>query len=417
MSRSWCVLAVGGLWWLSAAAPASSPALSLAEAMQAALQEQPALVSQAARRRAAEARSVSAGALPDPQLSVALGNLSLSDPNPYRGDADPMAMSSLSLSQEFPNAAKRRLAARRERGEASVEEAGLAALSRQIERDTALSWLAVWQAQNARALARAQIDETRRLAEAETIAFRAGRAPQSAVLAAEIETGVLHDRSAAWAQEERASRAQLSRWIGPAAAQRELATSPPVLPPPPSLAQLQAALARHPWVEQARQRVEVAQAQLDLAKAQKQPDWRVEAGYSYRQPYDDLISLRVGFDLPWFSARRQDQDVLAAREQAAGDEAAREDRLRQLSAELDARYGEWQSLGERLARYEQGLLPLAAARSEAALAAYRSGDGALAEVLRARTSALELRLQTLQLQTERLQQRVMLRWLAAGEPS
>ena len=65
-------------------------------------------------------------------------------------------------------------------------------------------------------------------------------------------------------------------------------------------------------------------------------------------------------------------------------------------AEVQAMLVEWQSARTQAARIRDDLLPLAAQRREAALAAYRGGTGTLAAVLDARRAELDARLALIQ---------------------
>jgi outer membrane protein TolC len=61
---------------------------------------------------------------------------------------------------------------------------------------------------------------------------------------------------------------------------------------------------------------------------------------------------------------------------------------------------EWENGRERRARYERELMPLAAERTQAVLAAYRGGKANLTDVLAARRNEIEVRMQALQLEAE-----------------
>ena len=61
---------------------------------------------------------------------------------------------------------------------------------------------------------------------------------------------------------------------------------------------------------------------------------------------------------------------------------------------------EWQHNRDRLALFEAQLLPLAAERTRAALAAYRGGAGPLVAVLDARRNEIDTRLDQLRLAME-----------------
>jgi outer membrane protein TolC len=61
---------------------------------------------------------------------------------------------------------------------------------------------------------------------------------------------------------------------------------------------------------------------------------------------------------------------------------------------------EWNSDRERLARYGRELVPLATERTQATLGAYRGGKASLGDVLLARRSETDVRLQALQLEMD-----------------
>jgi len=116
--------------------------------------------------------------------------------------------------------------------------------------------------------------------------------------------------------------------------------------------------------------------------------------------YSDMVSVQVGIDLPVFPKNRQVREVSSKLALADRARALREDNLREMQAMLARAYAEWTSANERLARYRASTLPQAAARTEAALAAYRTGRADLAKVLEARRMELDLRMQQLMLEGE-----------------
>jgi outer membrane protein TolC len=61
---------------------------------------------------------------------------------------------------------------------------------------------------------------------------------------------------------------------------------------------------------------------------------------------------------------------------------------------------EWENNRERRTRYERELLPLAAERTQATLGAYRGAKSAITDVLIARRSEIDLRVQALQLEMD-----------------
>jgi outer membrane protein TolC len=69
-------------------------------------------------------------------------------------------------------------------------------------------------------------------------------------------------------------------------------------------------------------------------------------------------------------------------------------------AEIRAMLVAWQDDRERLTRYEREVVPLARERTEATVASYRGAKATLGEVLQARRSEVDVRLQALQLEAE-----------------
>jgi len=60
----------------------------------------------------------------------------------------------------------------------------------------------------------------------------------------------------------------------------------------------------------------------------------------------------------------------------------------------------WRAGLERLAAYDRMLIPLATARTQAALAAYRGASGPLSAVLEARRMEIDIRLERLRIEQE-----------------
>ena len=69
-------------------------------------------------------------------------------------------------------------------------------------------------------------------------------------------------------------------------------------------------------------------------------------------------------------------------------------------SEVRAMILEWQNGRERLARYERDLVPLAGERARAALAGYQGGRTNISDLLSARRSEAEVRMQAVQLEMD-----------------
>jgi outer membrane protein TolC len=116
--------------------------------------------------------------------------------------------------------------------------------------------------------------------------------------------------------------------------------------------------------------------------------------------YSNMVSINVSVPLQWDQKNRQDRELAARLAMAEQMKAQREEASRQHVAEARAMWHEWQSSRDRLGRYDNSLIPLAAERTRAAVAAYRGNSGSLSGVLDARRSEIDMRMERLRLQMD-----------------
>ena len=385
---------------LTPALAGAADELSLDQALDLAEANQPLLAGQRAAVRASEEAAVAARQLPDPKLQLGVLNLPVTGPDAFSLTSDFMTMRMIGVTQEFPREAKRQLRSELASIEGEQRQLELAFTRRAIRRDVALAWVEAWYAQRALILTRGMEHETERQIDSLAIGVRTARASPADVLAARIELDMMRDRGDAQRQRDATARAELSRWIG-TAAQRPLPAAPPALPVPAALAALDARLRSHPHLSAFDRQVAGAEKEVQLAQRASAPDWSLAVSYAVRgSAYSDMVSVQVGIDLPVFPKNRQVREVSSKLALADRARALREDNLREMQAMLARAYAEWTSANERLARYRASTLPQAAARTEAALAAYRTGRADLAKVLEARRMELDLRMQQLMLEGE-----------------
>src|SRR5512140_821423 len=120
---------------------------------------------------------------------------------------------------------------------------------------------------------------------------------------------------------------------------------------------------------------EIAAADAEIARTERSPDWSIEFAYSQRGPaYSNMVSFGVSIPLQWDRPRRQDRELASrlALLQQAQDE--RREAVRAHTGEIRAMLIDWESRRARLERYEREIIPLAAERTKAALAAYRGAN-------------------------------------------
>ena len=373
-------------------AAAADPPLSLAEALRVAVANSPQLASQRAMVDAAREMAGPAGELPDPKLKLGVENVPTNGADGWSLTRDFMTMSKIGVMQEFPREEKRRLRSQRaendaQRGDVAIEAARLA-----VQRETAAAWLARWFAADAERAIASQIGE------AELAVAAADRGLPCRQGAA----GRAHRRANAWSSSSRTARPRRRRSRG-ARASGSRGTSAPTRSArsatrptsrgcrstPRALDDVDA----QPEIRLARAQEAIAATEADLARASKLPDWSAELTYAVRgSPYSNMVSLMVSIDLPWSPGTRQDREHAAKLKELDAARAMREDTRRMRVAEVGAMLAEWESARAQAKRISDEMLPLAAQRREAALAAYRGGSGTLAAVLDARRAELDARL-------------------------
>lgn len=319
---------------------------------------------------ATRSASVAAGQLPDPTLSVGIDNFPVSGPPAFTFNRDDMTMARVGIEQAFPNPAKRRAQRGRAQANIGVAEAGLAVEAQNIRLETALAWIDLYYAK--RRLAQLQLlDESLGDLQA-TVSARlaSGAARPSQALEPEQLRAAVNDRRSELTAEVAKARARLARLTGDA--QAEVSGDPPVFEVDGPT--LQAGLAALPRLQALDAEARVADADTELARAEKRPDWRVGTSYGRRDPaFGDMVSVTVSIDLPFFGKRRQDPLIAARESEASRARLLRDAGEREVLAALDGDLADHAMHHQRLMNARQTLVPLAKRRAELDLASYAAG--------------------------------------------
>ena len=385
--------------------------LTLEVAVERALEIAPQVGARTANVEAMQALTVSAGRLPDPELVVGVDNLPVNGPDAYSTTSDFMTMRKVGVMQEFPAASKRRLQRQLAGAEAGVAEAQLLESRLAIAREVAQAWIR-------RSTAEASLNDLRALqpevelqAAAARAAVSAGRSSTAEALAAEAVVAQLQARLLRMQSEARQASFELARWID-ADASRPLAPMPSLNELPTSPAALLETVHEHGALLTFQSQIEAARLGVDLAKAQRRPDWSAELAFAKRGPdFSDMVSLEFRVGLPLFTKNRQDPQISAKHAELRRIEAEREAELRMHTAEIHQMLTEWEQLGGQVEQYERDLLPLAHERSRAALASYRSGRSDLRLALDAYQQEIDFVIERAELVNERGRAWAFLRYL------
>lgn len=385
---------------LAALGAQAESVLNFDQALRLAQERSRQLRAQDAAATAAREMAVAAGQLPDPMLKAGINNLPINGQDQFSLSRDFMTMRSLGVAQEFTREGKRQARAARFDREAEAAQAGGALALANLQRDTAIAWLDRYYQERSREVLVSQRNEARLQVVAAEAAYRGGKGSSADVFAARSAVAQIEDRLAQADRQIATAQVQLARWVGEAAS-RPLGASPAIEAVRLKAAGLETQLAHHPQIEVMVKQEAMAEADVQLARANKKADWSAELMVSQRGPaYSNMISVNVSIPLQWDQKNRQDRELAAKLATAEQMRAQREEASREHVAEAQAMLQEWQSNRERLTRYDGSLIPLAADHTRAAIAAYRGGAAILSAVLNARRTEIDVRMERVRLEME-----------------
>jgi outer membrane protein, heavy metal efflux system len=392
------------VFWLAAlliplaTAVADDRPLTLEEAVDQALLNAPEIAASVANVDAAQAVAPSTGRLPDPELALAVDNLPINSADRFSFSRDFMTMRRVGLMQSFPSRAKRRLQSEHARQEIGVAEAELRRTRFETARAASDAWIA-------RAVADASIARLRALkpdveleASAARAALASGRTSAADALAAQTLGARLDDRLLALNQEVEMRTAELARWVGDAA-NRPSAPMPTDRALGGPMEHLITNVSEHAPLAPLVAQLAAARTDVELARAEKRPDWSAELSYQKRgSDFSDMVSLEFRVGLPVFTKHRQSPVIAEKLATVRAQEAERDAEIRMHTAEIGAALAEWRQGRKRLEHYDAELLPLAHDQSRAAIAGYGAGRADLRAAIDALTGEIDTQLDYVELQ-------------------
>ena len=407
------VLAVLALAANSSAVFASGLSLEAAESL--ALADDPGVSRIESSRQALDELAVAAEQLPDPVIKMGLMSLPT---DTFDFGQEAMTQVQVGVVQKFPRGRSRELRS----DQYELRAAGLDEAARDRVLQTALAVRELYvDVVKHRELAHINGEAIAAFAEVADITrdyYATGRVQQQDVLQAAVELAKVEDRASRIAQDEEQARSRLSAWIGDAA-YTTFEDDWPALAPPADAAALEAGLTMHPRVQALQKNIAAAETGVELARQRYKPEFGVDLTYGGRSgnnldgsPRSDLLSLMVVMDVPLFTRNRQDRLVAAQVAETSAVRYTLDDVLRRMRGEIESQAAAQRRLQERLALFEETLLPQAEFSSEASMNAYRSSLVDLTTLLRAQITEFELQSEYVRLRAELFKTRARLHYLA-----
>ena len=410
----------------------NATAMTLQEAQQRAIQNDPWQYMSQLQEQALVADSSAAATLPNPVLSLGVANLPTDG---WQFNQEAMTQLKVGISQQFARGDSLELSRRQLLNQAAKHPYLRQDRQAKLRVMVAKLWLNAATAEQ-----RMQIVASSRplfvqlgdIAQASYAAAQ-GRTRQQDIIQAQIEIARLDDKLKALLSERDSKLANLSEWLAPSDSQAITditlsANWPAIALPSASVQQmlqqqdnsrLAQLLQQHPAMLAAQQQIHAQLDGVQLARQKYQAQWGVNASYAYRDDAPngssraDFFSVGISVDLPFFNQQRQDKSLESAKLQAEASKTEQRLLLRNL---LSQAIDNWQSAkhtGARIEHFKQRILPQLAEQAESSLNAYTTDAGDFSEVMRARIAQLNAQLELVQLQNELAQYQVQLQYYFA----
>jgi outer membrane protein TolC len=358
-------------------------AIELEQAVTLALDHSLELASIRARSDAIRAASSYAGALPDPTLSLNAMNMPT---DTFNLDQEPMTQMQVALSQSFPFPGKRKL--RRE----AVEYQASASDQMEIERrsaitsDVRVAWWQLMSLDKSLQIVEQNKDLMRDFVQIAQTKYRVGNGLQQDVLLAQLELSRLLDRELRLQGMRRSARARLNSLMNRQSDwPLDLPGSPKstALPELPAERQLlQMAETDRALIDVQRDLVDSANANLELARKDRWPDFKLGVGYGFRQGYDplrstdrsDLLSVMLSINVPLYSGSKQTKAVEQRAYELSRRTLVMQDTLRGVESAVSENLATYLASRDQVLLLDTAIIPQAQQTVSSMLAGYQVNE-------------------------------------------
>lgn len=388
-------LYLGTIVLLLASNIAHAEVLTLQQAEQLALQNNPALAATGKQAEAMAAMPSQVGSLPDPKVSMKALNLPMDS---FSTRQENMTQMQLGFSQALPFPGK--LALKSD----AAEYMAAAALQNQAEfrllllRNTRVHWWNLAYLDQALSIIRSNQDLLRNLVRIAETKYKTGKGLQQDVLLAQLELSKLLERELSLKGVRARESATLGVLLGsPSNTHIEL---PPQLTAhintqPMDVAALKReARSARPMLLGMNDKVMAAGSRVALAKKGYYPDFNIGAAYGFRQGVNpankrsrpDLASVMLSMSIPLYSGSKQGKAVDQRMAEKAKAQFSWQDAANQVDADIDAAASDLRIARDQVALFEHGILPQARQTTASMLAGYQVNKVDFLNLVRAQLS-------------------------------
>jgi outer membrane protein TolC len=360
--------------------PASAPVLQLEQAVLIALEHNPGLAGLQAQSEAMHTMPSQAGALPDPVLSLNAMNLPA---DTFNTGEVAMTQMQVALSQSFPFPGKRGLKREAIEHKADASDAMFAERRTSLIGDVRSAWWRLMSQDRSLQIIEQNKALMRDFVEIAQTKYRVGNGLQQDVLLAQLELSRLLDRELRIVGMRQGAQAEFNALLGRPA---NRTISLPALPPntglpelPAEISLLERAGTSRDLIHVKRDLVEAAQADLEFARKDRYPDFKLGVGYGFRDGFDpmrgqdrsDLVSVMLSVNVPIFSGSKQSKAVEQRSHEVSRQKFVLSDTLRSVEAGVARSFGEYHAARDQVSLLETAIIPQAQQTVSSMLAGYQ----------------------------------------------
>jgi len=354
--------------------------LQLEQAVLIALEHNPGLAGLRAQADAMHTQPSQAGALPDAMLSLNAMNLPA---DTFNTGQEPMTQMQVALSQSIPFPGKRGLKREAVEHKADASDAMLAERRTSLTGDVRSAWWQMMYQDRALQIIEQNKELMRDFVEIAQTKYRVGNGLQQDVLLAQLELSRLLDRELHMIGARQGNQAKINELLGrPANRTVNLPSLPPNtrLPEVPAeITLLERAGYSRDLINVNRDLVEAAQADLEFARRDRYPDFRLGVGYGFRDGFDpmqgadraDLVSVMLSVNVPIFSGSKQSKAIEQRSHEVSHQKFALNDTLRHVEASVARNFAEYHAARDQVALLETAIIPQAQQTVSSMLAGYQ----------------------------------------------
>lgn len=396
---------------LSLSVMASTPVLTLEEAIDSAVTQDIWHRQNTANGDSVLAQAVSSSALPNPQVGVSINNIA-SDGFDFNQEA--MTQFKLSLSQKLNRGNSATLSAKIQRQR--FEMFPLLAQDRRakVRLIVASLWLEAYANEQRQLLVTKERTLLQQLIENAQRRYESGNkaVSQSDIVSAQVELAALDDRISQLQINSQLAKLQLREWLPNTLVVLPLANKfvPQALTyerlPQGSLAWSEY-LYQHPKLLSFIKMHDSLITNVDLAKQAYKPQWQLNASYGLRgsdpqgASRSDLLSVGVSFDVPLFNDDSNDSKVTIAKRRLVSHQTQRLLQLKSMMAKAQGQQKKLELLDHRYQFFKQELLPQVTSLVNTSTTDYYNEQGDFAGILRASLAKLNRQIQAFDISIDR----------------